>query len=445
VLVTFSVLYFTTSEKLLYESIYNTIKYSSSNISSLLQTKLDGNKTLEDYQFDLLDEYKDLTVEERAAKSYLQFGTTSGLVTNPNFRKAIDTLIDAQIKNELVFIYTLYFTDSNHIVFIYDTDAANDPRNARDHEGNEYTPDNYMVHYPYITNIPSEDGINGYEYNPILFKFFSDAYTTNKYKSVEINDQYGRFFTGVVPNAAKKYLLCIDYSTESISQLQTSFIIIGSVLLIILATTFVGCGIYIYRLINKTELMQSRIETMAYYDNLTKLPNRSKLMEKLRDEASDNSLSEGLSALFIDLDNFKKVNDTEGHLIGDLVLQEVANFLQSCLDLRGMTFSGNTQDNFVARLGGDEFVILFNSKVKDEVIKFTDLLFREFIKLRKESRIFSTYEVSLSVGIAYYNANDGDYSSLLKHADFAMYKAKKAGKSQYHIYDPVTDIMGEEK
>lgn len=160
---------------------------------------------------------------------------------------------------------------------------------------------------------------------------------------------------------------------------------------------------------------------MAYYDNLTNLPNRVLFQDRV-DLAIKKSkrTSKFLAVIFIDLDNFKVVNDTVGHSGGDDLLIEIAGDLSATL----------RASDTVARFGGDEFVILLDEISDYEVIvKKADKIMKIFSDLFVVSK--QEFMVTASAGIAIYPIDGEDCETLVKNADIAMYEAKETGKNQY--------------
>lgn len=176
---------------------------------------------------------------------------------------------------------------------------------------------------------------------------------------------------------------------------------------------------------------EEEIEHLAFYDTLTQLPNRQLLMDSLRQALlpTDNPDRTG-ALMFIDLDNFKVLNDTRGHATGDLLLQKVAARLNSCVRLR----------DTVARLGGDEFVVLLQDLGDD----------REAASQRARvvaQKILATlcepcdlagneYDGTCSIGITLVTQHQQSVGDLLKQADLAMYQAKAAGRNTICFFDP---------
>jgi diguanylate cyclase (GGDEF)-like protein len=169
------------------------------------------------------------------------------------------------------------------------------------------------------------------------------------------------------------------------------------------------------------------IRRMAYYDNLTGLPNRqlfSELLPKAVAHAQRHKLL--LSVSFLDLDGFKNINDTLGHLVGDQLLKGAADRLRLCC--------GRDQDT-VARWGGDEFVILLpDLDGQQEAVSLAQKIIAAF----EQPVILPDRElaITLSIGISLF-PDDGDSGdALIKNADFAMFCAKNKGRNQFHLSTP---------
>ena len=169
-------------------------------------------------------------------------------------------------------------------------------------------------------------------------------------------------------------------------------------------------------------LQYDQIHDLAYNDSITGLPNRLWLQEKLTNVIQ--TVSTKVALLFIDLDNFKNVNDTFGHFYGDTILLEIGRRLADIKDA----------NVFVARLGGDEFaVVITNEQLLEQVKKYSQELLVKLETNINEKNI--NIHLSASIGIAIYPDHAKSFEELLKNADTAMYKAKKYGKNQYAIFD----------
>ena len=180
--------------------------------------------------------------------------------------------------------------------------------------------------------------------------------------------------------------------------------------------------------ITERRLAEEQIRHLAHYDALTNLPNRALFHEKLKQELARMAAGEQLAVLCIDIDEFKSVNDTLGHLIGDELLKSVAASLSHCV----------AASDFVARLGGDEFAIVQTAvKTPAEV---TELVTRVFDAIREPYECLGhQVTTDASIGIALAPEQGGDLDQILKNADLAMYAAKSAGRRTYRFFEPEMD------
>ncbi|MCW8911663.1 MAG: EAL domain-containing protein, partial [Gammaproteobacteria bacterium] len=166
------------------------------------------------------------------------------------------------------------------------------------------------------------------------------------------------------------------------------------------------------------------IRFQAYHDMLTRLPNRTLLKDRLNQAISHSRRNDSkLSVMFLDLDRFKMVNDTLGHVVGDQLLQAVSVRLKKCLR------EGDT----LARIGGDEFTLLL-PEIHDN--KCSERVSQKIIKSLEQPFSINGHEffVSTSIGIAHYPADGTTMETLIKHADIAMYSVKGNGKNGYRFY-----------
>ena len=175
------------------------------------------------------------------------------------------------------------------------------------------------------------------------------------------------------------------------------------------------------------------VEKLAYFDTLTELPNRRLFFERMS-AAIETCQDENQRAalLFVDLDNFKTLNDTQGHDVGDLYLVEVAKRLRSCVD----------EDDTVARIGGDEFVVLLERSGADDATAARRAIntanrINGAMRQRFELGDFS-YRASASVGLVIFDGREDKADEILKRADIAMYEAKASGRDSLAIFDPAS-------
>jgi len=175
---------------------------------------------------------------------------------------------------------------------------------------------------------------------------------------------------------------------------------------------------------------EEEIKRLAFYDPLTQLPNRRLLLDRLHQALATSVRSKQYGALlFIDLDNFKTLNDTLGHDKGDLLLQEVANRISACV----------RECDTVARLGGDEFVVMLIGMEGDaqEATAQTQKIGRKMLGMLNQVYYLAGHEHygSASMGITLFAGYSSSLDELLKQADIALYQAKAAGRNALCLFD----------
>ncbi len=194
--------------------------------------------------------------------------------------------------------------------------------------------------------------------------------------------------------------------------------------------------------ITDRKIAEEEIEYLAFYDPLTQLPNRQMLMDRLERALSrigsrgkKEQLNINGALMFIDLDNFKVLNDTLGHATGDNLLCKVATRLGACVRL----------SDTVARLGGDEFVVMLES-LPEEVTAATE--YCRGVAERILYALSETYDLaghqydsSCSIGVTFFSKRKQNLSDLLKQADLAMYQAKAAGRNTVCFFDPAMQAV----
>ncbi len=182
--------------------------------------------------------------------------------------------------------------------------------------------------------------------------------------------------------------------------------------------------------ITEMKTKEEKIRYQAFHDPLTGLPNRNLLNDRLEVAIHRSSRSgKGLALAFIDLDRFKNINDSLGHITGDFLLIEVATRLETCI----------REDDTIARIGGDEFVILL-SEIEDFneisiIIARVNESFIDPVKIDGHELF-----ITPSIGISLYPQDGDTASEIFKNADIAMYEAKKKGGNSYHFYAEEMDL-----
>ena len=198
----------------------------------------------------------------------------------------------------------------------------------------------------------------------------------------------------------------------------------------------------ITREVTERKVMQDKVEQLAFYDVLTALPNRLLLSERLSHSMAGSKRSNKYCALiFLDLDNFKSLNDTHGHSMGDVLLVEVSHRLKTCV----------REIDTVSRFGGDEFVLILQDlDEKSASSKTLAKQVAEKIRVSLSKPYYLSYSVSdtqnamiehyctASIGIVLFKSDSDSKDELLKKADKAMYKAKEVGKNTIEFYESDT-------
>jgi diguanylate cyclase (GGDEF)-like protein len=213
------------------------------------------------------------------------------------------------------------------------------------------------------------------------------------------------------------YLLSLVQSGDFLS-LNTLLIVLG----IIMSMLFIGRN-------------SDRMHKMAYYDPLTQLPNRLMIKETLNTllkEAAKNGSS--LAILFLDLDQFKYVNDTMGHAAGDTLLQTVAIRIHQILPKHAV----------LARMGGDEFTVLIPKMDTSDIAARTAESIVDALKSSFPLNYNEVY-ITTSIGVSVFPEDGKDADTLMKNADTAMYRAKDKGRNNYQFYTPSVNQEGIER
>jgi diguanylate cyclase (GGDEF)-like protein/PAS domain S-box-containing protein len=187
--------------------------------------------------------------------------------------------------------------------------------------------------------------------------------------------------------------------------------------------------------ITERKVLEEQLHHQAFHDPLTGLPNRALFMDRLEHALSRaNRRGSKVAVLFTDLDNFKVINDSLGHKVGDQLLVAVAERLKDCV----------RSDDTAARLGGDEFTILVEDVTGvGEVVQIAERI-AEILQppfALEEQEVFAT----VSIGIALNSTAQEQPADLLRHADLAMYRAKHRGKARYEVFEPSMDAKAIER
>jgi diguanylate cyclase (GGDEF)-like protein len=192
-----------------------------------------------------------------------------------------------------------------------------------------------------------------------------------------------------------------------------------------------GQVLAIVRDVSARKETEAHIQRLAYFDTLTELPNREWIREYLAQSLNEaRRRHRHLALLYVDLDQFKRINDTLGHGTGDALLRQVAERLQATFDQDGV----DGVQGQIARVGGDEFIVVLTG-ISDAAQP--EQVAKRILSLHQAPFLQANYElvVTTSIGIATFPEHGDDVQSLLKNAEGAMYEAKSSGRNQLRVYD----------
>ncbi|MDP3464465.1 MAG: EAL domain-containing protein, partial [Sulfuricurvum sp.] len=188
------------------------------------------------------------------------------------------------------------------------------------------------------------------------------------------------------------------------------------------------------------QLSDEKINQLAFFDQLTGLPNQALLLDRLKQAMASSSRSDHYGALlFIDLDNFKVLNDTLGHDMGDTLLKQAARRLSLCVR------EGDT----VARFGGDEFVIVLSGLGQSETdaAAASEMIAEKILVSLNQTYFLNevSYRSTASIGVTLFKGDLSSVDNLMKQSDLAMYKSKEAGRNGLSFFDPKMELVLKER
>lgn len=333
---------------------------------------------------------------------------------------------DGRIKYVLEIAEHMYDADNHHIQSVGTVQDITDQKSKEEklrlshrvfndtHEGIIITNKEQII----VNVNPAFSNISGYSYDEIIGQHTkilnsgkqSRQFYQQMWKSIE---EHG-FWQGEIWNKTKHgklyaELLNISSLTNDLDEI----------------THYVG----IFSDITDRKKQLEKLNLMAHYDLLTKLPNRALFIDRFQQSIAHSSRTgHQLAICFLDLDNFKPINDNYGHEVGDKLLIEIAKRISHCI----------REEDTVSRQGGDEFAILLNDINSTSQYEITMQRIHQKLSV---PYIVNGIElnVTASSGVTLYPSDTGDIDTLLRHADHAMYQSKLTGKNRYQLYNPDSD------
>jgi diguanylate cyclase (GGDEF)-like protein len=330
---------------------------------------------------------------------------------DPHYLQMIDTMVDWMgLNRQISSIYTLRKLEDGRNVFILG------PETDYDHNGS-------------ITGDKESRVPIGKIYDeriPEMEEAFRGHLT---FQSEVTEDQWGKTISAFVPvfdsNGLQGAVLGLDFDgklfVKNVALSRLGMIGIVFFVLLILYVAFIIRVYYFEEL--QFRQHQEALRYQAYHDSLTGLPNRTLFRERLMQVLAElPGQAHSAAVLFLDIDRFKNVNDSLGHILGDQLLQRLGERLSACLD----------EGDFLARPGGDEFIVLAH-----EVRGYEEVLRKALaiLAIFEEPIIVGDYELYLttSIGVSIYPIGGTDADTLIRNADTAMYFAKERG-NRLHVY-----------
>ncbi len=276
-----------------------------------------------------------------------------------------------------------------------------------------------------------------YEISPV----HAEAFAGNTSADVmNVRDAWGSFNSGAVPlydeNGTQVGIIATDFPDTYIKRNGESTAFYTTVLIVTTSVAVIVMLIILLVLVRRNSRMQQHLFDLANFDPISGLPNRNNLFSFLACEIDHLKEDEHpFAVFFIDLDNFKTVNDHAGHDTGDELLRRIASFLDAhakencCACDFGM-------EALTARIGGDEFLQLIPGiSQAEDASRYAGMLLEAFGKEQDLRKFIENFGVGLSIGVALFPSMQTDYDELIKYADIAMYHAKKNGKNTFKVYD----------
>ena len=263
---------------------------------------------------------------------------------------------------------------------------------------------------------------------------------------MNVVDEWGSFNTGAVPlfdnNGNQVGIVATDIADTFIQKSRDTSSFYTTILVVAISVLAIVMLIVLALLLRRNAKQQKDLYMLANFDPISGLPNRLHLFTFLAREIDFlKGKQQPLAVYFIDLDNFKTVNDQAGHDTGDKLLRAIATFLDTHVQ-SGVYAENNGIEAITARIGGDEFLQLLPGVASiEQGSEYAQGLLDAFRKEPDLIKYVEEFGVGLSIGVALFPSMQTDYDILIKYADIAMYYAKKDGKDNYKVYN---EAMGDD-
>jgi diguanylate cyclase (GGDEF)-like protein len=254
---------------------------------------------------------------------------------------------------------------------------------------------------------------------------------------MNVRDRFGTFNTGAVPlwdNGRVIGLVAADYEDHFIRRNQQTALFDAALLVIVLLLSLGFLFGFVLSQLRSNQKMEQHLYNIANHDATTGLPNRNQFFTYFDAWVkTDSPKNAKFGLLFIDLDNFKSVNDGAGHDAGDLLLKRIALFMNGCSE-RFPKQKGI--EAITARIGGDEFIqVVPGVSTPEELEQIARNMLNNFQAEKELQQFIQGYGVGLSIGGSLFPLQTTSYNELVRLADIAMYSAKYGGKNNYVFYD----------
>ncbi len=298
--------------------------------------------------------------------------------------------------------------------------------------------------YYFVYDTDPEIDVRFYEYMSITELHKSAFLGSAVVEAFNVDDDFGSFSSGVIPIIKDGEVIAVvgadleDELLEKNRSIQTDNMIF---LFSVIAFTMLVMAVWLFLLLKKIKEMSDRLYRQAHYDKLTALPNRQYLLEHLEKITTKGGKGD-FSLFFVDLDNFKMVNDIAGHDAGDALLRNIGSYLAGSHADTKVFRPQAGQLNVAARIGGDEFILVAPYLTEAEAKAFGNELIHG-LKQKVADKNIDRFNVGFSIGISRFPSDSENMHVLIKYADIAMYHAKRAGKNQCLLYD--VEMKGKEE